>query len=87
MVLISANVTSGDADIEIWTEVANQRGGPSTQGQTASVLGRTKSARLRNGVVSGDALVIDFHTLMGRPPQSYETNLELCPSWIRNICG
>ena len=81
MVLVSANSNSRDADIEIWTPVI-------TRGQSTHVLECTKSASLRNGVVSGDALELDFQTLMGRAPQSpQETDLQLTPHWIQFICG
>jgi hypothetical protein len=87
VVLITANSNSHDADIEIWTEVVNRRNGATTRGQKTHVLDCTKSARLRNGVVSGDALEIDFQTLMGRPPQNLEeTDLQLTPFWIQRIC-
>ncbi|CAG7972538.1 unnamed protein product [Penicillium salamii] len=45
---------SHDADIEIWAPVVNQSVGPSTRGRKTHVLKFTKSARLRNGVVSGN---------------------------------
>ncbi|KXG50187.1 uncharacterized protein PGRI_061540 [Penicillium griseofulvum] len=87
VVLISANPNSHDADIEIWTPVINRRVGATTRGRDTHVLECTKSARLRNGVVSGNALEIDFQTLMGRPPQNpQETDLELTPCWIQRIC-
>lgn len=87
VVLISANLNSHDADIEIWTQVVNQRLEATTRGQDTHVLACTKSARLRNGVVSGNALEIDFQTMMGRPPQNpQETDLQLSPFWIQRIC-
>ncbi|KAJ5636707.1 uncharacterized protein N7484_010020 [Penicillium longicatenatum] len=92
VVLISANPTTHDADIEIWTQVVNRRVGATTRGTTRGentyVLERTKSARLRNGVVSGDVLELDFQTLMGRPTRNpQETNLQLTPIWIQRLPG
>lgn len=92
VVLISANPTTHDTDIEIWTQVVNRRFGSTTRTTTRGeenpyVLERTKSARLRNGVVSGDVLELDFEVLMGRPrrrPQ--ETNPQLTPIWIQSMC-
>lgn len=87
VVLISANPNSHDADIEIWTQVVNRRVGATTRGRNTHVLECTKSARLRNGVVFGNTLEIDFQTLMGRPPQNPpEADLKLTPFWIRRIC-
>jgi hypothetical protein len=87
VVLISANPNSHDADIEIWTQVVNRRAGPTTRGQDTHVLECTKSARLRNGVLSGNTLTIDFQTLMGRPPQNpQEMDLQLTPFWVQRIC-
>jgi hypothetical protein len=91
VVLISANPTTHDADIEIWTQVVNQRVGATTRGtsrgETTYFLERTKSARLRNGVVSGDVLELDFQTLMGRSPRNpQEMNLQLTPIWIQRMC-
>jgi hypothetical protein len=87
VVLISANPKSRDADIEIWTQVVNGRVGATTRSQNTHVLECTKLARLRNGAVSGDALKIDFQTLMGRPPQNpQETDLQLTPLWIQRMC-
>lgn len=87
VVLISANPNSHDADIEIWTQVVNQRVGPTNRGQDTHVLECTKSAMLRNGVVSGNELELDFQTLMGRPPQNPgERNLQLPPFWIQRFC-
>jgi hypothetical protein len=87
VVIISAKPNSHDADIEIWTEVVSQSVGATTRGRETHVLECTKSARLRNGAVSGDALKIDFQTLMGRPPQNpQETDLQLTPLWIQRMC-
>ncbi|KAJ5551755.1 hypothetical protein N7461_006453 [Penicillium sp. DV-2018c] len=93
VLVISANPTTGDADIEIWTQVqvVGQRVGATTRstsnGENSYVLECTKSARLRDGVVSGDVLEFDFQTLMGRPPQRpQETNPQLPPNWIQMMC-
>ncbi|CDM37858.1 hypothetical protein CBS147339_6561 [Penicillium roqueforti] len=87
VVLVSANPRSHDADIEIWTPVVNRRVGATTSGQHTHALECTQSARLRNGVVSGDALEIDFQTLMGRPSQNpQEIDLQLTPLCIQSIC-
>lgn len=87
VVLISANANPHNAIIEIWTEVDNTRGGPRTRGRSGFFLGCTMSARLSDGVVSGDSLVISFQTLMRRPPLNHhETDLELSHSWFKRIC-
>ncbi|KAJ5350893.1 hypothetical protein N7541_008620, partial [Penicillium brevicompactum] len=92
VILISADPNSHDADIGIWTQVVNQRNGVTTRtgSQNTHFLECTKcttSARPRDGVVSGDALEIDFRTLMRRPPQNLqETVLQLTPFWIQRIC-
>lgn len=85
VLLVSANINTREANFELWTEVPNP--GPNTRGWPVSVLRCTKSARVRDGVVAGDALVIDFHTLMGRPPQTdLETDFELTPLWMKKMC-
>ncbi|KAJ5942009.1 hypothetical protein N7516_002177 [Penicillium verrucosum] len=87
VVIISAKPNSRDADIEIWTEVVNQSVVPTTRGRETHVLECTRSATLRDGVVSGNVLIIDFQTLMGRPPQNpQETDLQLTPRWIQRMC-
>ena len=87
VVLISADTSTHDADIEIWTPVINSRAGVTTRGRSTHILQCTKSAKLRNGVVSGDALELDFQMVMGRPPQNpQESNLRLPPLWIQSIC-
>lgn len=87
VVLISSNKNSYDATIEIWTEVDNSRGGPRTRNRSDFFLGRSMSARLRDGVVTGDSLVISLQTLMRRPPLSpLETDFELSDAWFKKIC-
>ncbi|KAJ5155755.1 hypothetical protein N7492_008558 [Penicillium capsulatum] len=86
-VLVSANANSHDADIEIWTEVINQRVGARTRGLSTHSLQRTMSASIRDGVVFGDALELDFQTMMGRSPQApQEMNLLLTPPDLLDMC-
>ncbi|KAJ5581530.1 hypothetical protein N7535_000150 [Penicillium sp. DV-2018c] len=87
VVLISTNLTTHDADIEIWTQAVNQRVGAITRatnrGETTYFLERTKSARFRNGAVSGDVLELDFQTLMRRSPRNpQEMDLQLTPDLV-----
>ncbi|KAJ5155367.1 hypothetical protein N7492_008170 [Penicillium capsulatum] len=70
VVLVSATPVTHDADVEIWMEVTSTRVGATTRAQDAHALERTKMASIRNGVMSGDTLVIDFEALMRRPARA-----------------
>ncbi|KAJ5086985.1 hypothetical protein NUU61_008292 [Penicillium alfredii] len=95
VVLIHANrgSSSGDnsspwaVDIEVWTEVPNPSS-HQTRDRPTNSLKCTQSARVKDGSVTGAPLILDFETLMRRPPVNpLEGNVVLDAGWIRIVCA
>ncbi|KAJ5101352.1 hypothetical protein NUU61_003574 [Penicillium alfredii] len=90
-VLIHANKPPGNdwiVDIEVWTEENNDHEGPATRDRPTNTIKRTQHAHIENDVVTGAPLVLDFQTLMCRPPANpQEGDLVLNERWIRAICA
>lgn len=90
VVLIHANyMDPWIVELEVWTEASNSLAGPSTRGspRTGHVLECTQRIRFEDGVVHGAPLVLDFETLMRRPPaNSNEGDIVLDSRQISWIC-